>query len=201
MITAISPIDGRYAAKVSELKECFSEYALIRNRVKVEILWLCALCAEEGIPECPSLSEDEKSLLDGIVTNLTPAEAEVVKGIEAKTNHDVKAVEYYLKAKTAGTSLESRSEFIHFACTSEDINNLAHALMLKDGLSLLLPLQARIIDRRQDSPVIIQRLYRRPGVVLEDGDDGEIIDLVEQRLHCRRVAVEVGWLHQGGPDA
>jgi len=147
MITAISPIDGRYASKVSELTECFSEYALVRNRVRVEVLWLMALCAEEGIPECRTLTTEEQTLLMGIDDDFTPQEAEKVKTIEHTTNHDVKAVEYYLKQKIEGTSLESLSEFLHFACTSEDINNLSHALMLKDGLAALLPYQQEIIEK------------------------------------------------------
>ena len=147
MITAISPIDGRYASKVSELAECFSEYALVRNRVRVEVLWLMALCAEADIPECRELTTEEQTLLMGIVDDFTPQEAEKVKTIERTTNHDVKAVEYYLKQKFEGTTLESLSEFLHFACTSEDINNLSHALMLKDGLAALLPHQQEITDQ------------------------------------------------------
>jgi adenylosuccinate lyase len=145
MITAISPLDGRYASKVSELGECFSEYALLRNRVKVEVLWLLALCAESGIPQCRPVSAEEEARLRAVVADFTPAEAEKIKAIEAVTNHDVKAVEYYLKEQIAGTSLEELSEFIHFACTSEDINNLSHALMLKDGLAALVPAQKEII--------------------------------------------------------
>jgi adenylosuccinate lyase len=147
MITAISPIDGRYASKVSELTECFSEYALVRNRVRVEILWLTALCKAADMPECRALTEDEQKLLQSVVDGFTPQEAEKVKEIERTTNHDVKAVEYYLKQKIEDTSLEELSEFLHFACTSEDINNLSHALMLKDGLAVLLPRQQEIIDR------------------------------------------------------
>ncbi len=147
MITAISPLDGRYASKVSELGECFSEYALLRNRVKVEVLWLLALCAEPGIPQCRPVSAEEEARLRAVVADFTPAEAEKIKTIEAVTNHDVKAVEYYLKEQIAGTSLEELSEFIHFACTSEDINNLSHALMLKDGLAALLPVQEEIVSR------------------------------------------------------
>ncbi len=146
MITAISPIDGRYGSKVAELTECFSEYALLKNRVKVEVMWLIALCAEAGISECRALTVDEERTLRQIVEKFTPAEAEKIKTIEAVTNHDVKAVEYYLKEQLAGTSLEELSEFIHFACTSEDINNLSHALMLKDGLAALLPQQQKIIE-------------------------------------------------------
>ncbi|PLX99208.1 MAG: adenylosuccinate lyase [Desulfuromonas sp.] len=146
MITAISPIDGRYGAKVTELTECFSEYALLKNRIKVEVMWLIALCEEEQIVECRALTKDEEKKLRDIVVNFTPNEAEKVKKIEAVTNHDVKAVEYYLKEQIAGTSLEELSEFIHFACTSEDINNLSHALMLKDGLAAIVPQQQEIID-------------------------------------------------------
>lgn len=145
MITAISPIDGRYFSKVSELSECFSEYALLKNRVKVEVVWLLALCAETKIPECRTLTNDEIKALQHIVIEFTPQEAEKIKKIEMVTNHDVKAVEYYLKEQIAGTSLEDISEFIHFACTSEDINNLSHALMLKDGLPVLLRQQREII--------------------------------------------------------
>ncbi len=147
MITAISPIDGRYASKVRPLTNCFSEYALIRNRIKIEVLWLMALCAEEKIPECRPLTQDEKDFLLDITEGFTPEEANKVKDIERVTNHDVKAVEYYIKDKIAATSLEPLSEFIHFACTSEDINNLSHALMLKDGLRELLPVQQEIIDK------------------------------------------------------
>ena len=146
MITAISPIDGRYAAKVSELSECFSEYALLKNRVKVEVIWLITLSQEVTIPECRLLSVTEEQKLRQIIVNFTPAEAEKVKTIEAVTNHDVKAVEYYLKEQLTDTSLDDISEFIHFACTSEDINNLSHALMLKDGLKILRSQQQLIID-------------------------------------------------------
>ena len=146
MITAISPIDGRYASKVNELCECFSEYALLKNRVKVEVMWLVALCAKAAIPECRTLTDLEEQKLNKIITDFTPSEAEKIKKIEAITNHDVKAVEYYLKGQIADTSLNDVSEFIHFSCTSEDINNLAHALMLKDGLSKLCPYQQEIIS-------------------------------------------------------
>ena len=146
MITAISPIDGRYASKVSELSECFSEYALLKNRVKVEIMWLIALCKEQAIAECRSLSNEEEQQLRKIISDFNPAEAEKIKKIEAVTNHDVKAVEYYLKDQIEGTSLANISEFIHFACTSEDINNLSHALMLKSGLKVLVPQQQKIIE-------------------------------------------------------
>lgn len=145
MITAISPIDGRYASKVSELTECFSEYALLKNRVKVEIIWLIALCSNQQIKQCRALTSEEEQFLRQIIADFTPVEAEKIKKIESVTNHDVKAVEYYLKEKIADTKLDEISEFIHFACTSEDINNLSHALMLKDGLQVIVKNQLDII--------------------------------------------------------
>ena len=150
MITSISPIDGRYALKTDSLVNCFSEYALIRNRVIVEIYWLKALAKEVGIKQCRALSGGEEALLDSIITGFDISEAEKIKEIEKTTNHDVKAVEYYLKDQISGTSIEELSEFIHFACTSEDINNLAHAMMLKDGLSEILPIQQDITEKLQE---------------------------------------------------
>ena len=150
MITSISPIDGRYASKTDSLVNCFSEYALIRNRVIVEIYWLKTLAKEVGIKQCRPLSGGEEALLDSIITGFDISEAEKIKQIEKTTNHDVKAVEYYLKDQISGTSIEELSEFIHFACTSEDINNLAHAMMLKDGLSEILPIQKDITDKLQE---------------------------------------------------
>ena len=136
-LTAISPIDGRYADKCSELQEVFSEYGLVKRRVLVECAWLEALCDAKGIKECKALSVSERSALRMIADGFSIEDAHRVKEIERTTNHDVKAVEYFLKEKVAGTSLESRSEFIHFGCTSEDINNMSHALMLRDGKLVL----------------------------------------------------------------
>ena len=113
MITSISPIDGRYALKTDSLVNCFSEYALIRNRVIVEIYWLKALAKEVGIKQCRALSGGEEALLDSIITGFDISEAEKIKEIEKTTNHDVKAVEYYLKDQISGTSIEELSEFIH----------------------------------------------------------------------------------------
>lgn len=141
----ISPIDGRYAAKAAPLRGVFSEYGLIKRRVAVEAAWLKALCAEPGIAEAKALSPDEARLLDSIAADFSQADAARVKEIEATTNHDVKAVEYAIKEKLRGTSLESRSEFVHFACTSEDINNLAHALMLRDGTAVLRDAQRALV--------------------------------------------------------
>ena len=136
-LTAISPIDGRYASKCEELKEIFSEYGLIKRRVLVECVWLEALCDAKEIAECKALSAAERKALRAIAAEFSVEDAERVKEIERTTNHDVKAVEYFLKEKVAGTSLEKRAEFIHFACTSEDINNMSHALMLRDGKACL----------------------------------------------------------------
>lgn len=136
-LTAVSPIDGRYASKCGELREVFSEYGLVRRRVQVECAWLEALCAAPGVRECPPLSAAERRMLRRIADGFSPEDARRVKDIERTTNHDVKAVEYFLKEKVAGTPLASRSEFIHFACTSEDVNNMSHALMLRDGKAVL----------------------------------------------------------------
>jgi len=145
-LTALSPLDGRYASKLTELAPIFSEFGLIQRRVAVEMAWLEALCDAEDIPEALSLDATERQALRAIAEQFSVDEARRVKTIEATTNHDVKAVEYFIKEKLAGTSLESRSEFVHFACTSEDINNMAHALMLRDGLAVLRSAQKKVTE-------------------------------------------------------
>jgi len=138
-LTAISPIDGRYASKVDALRPIFSEYGLIRFRVEVEVRWLQALAAEAKISEVPAFSDAANQLLNNIISDFSEADAQAVKDIEKTTNHDVKAVEYFLKDKIKDNAeLNAVSEFIHFACTSEDINNLSYALMLKEGRGLVL---------------------------------------------------------------
>ena len=133
-LTAISPVDGRYGAKTAALRPIFSEFGLIRHRVLVEVRWLQHLSAEKAITEVPAFSSDTQKLLNDIVDNFSEQDALRVKEIESTTNHDVKAVEYLLKEKIAGNKeLEAVNEFIHFACTSEDINNLSHALMLREA--------------------------------------------------------------------
>ncbi|MET0083504.1 MAG: adenylosuccinate lyase [Sedimenticola sp.] len=133
-LTAVSPVDGRYGSKTDDLRPIFSEYGLIRHRVLVEVRWLQSLSNHTGIEEVPPLSEHANNILNSIVENFSSDDAQRVKNIERTTNHDVKAVEYFLKEKIAGNEeLEAISEFIHFACTSEDINNLSHALMLREG--------------------------------------------------------------------
>ena len=147
-LTAVSPIDGRYGSKSTDLRPIFSEYGLIRHRVLVEIRWLQALAGHNDILEVPTLSEHANNILNAIVDNFSEEDAQRVKNIERTTNHDVKAVEYFLKEKIAGNQeLEAISEFIHFACTSEDINNLSHALMLREGRGqVLLPQIDEVID-------------------------------------------------------
>lgn len=147
-LTAISPIDGRYANKTVGLRAIFSEYGLIRHRVLVEVRWLQALAAHRSIAEVPPLSAHAKNLLENIVASFSSEDAQRVKNIEKTTNHDVKSVEYFLKEKISGNpELEKISEFIHFACTSEDINNLAYGLMLREARAqVLLPLMDEIID-------------------------------------------------------
>src|SRR5918993_800624 len=130
-LTALSPLDGRYASRMAPLRELFSEYALIRFRLLVEVAWLKALAAEPAIEEVPPFSPATLKQLDDLVSGFSEADGEAVKGIEARTNHDVKAIEYFLKDRLGGNQEVARvAEFIHFACTSEDINNLCHALML-----------------------------------------------------------------------
>jgi len=146
-LTAISPLDGRYADKTIDLRPIFSEFGLIRHRVTVEIRWLQSLAEHPGIPEVPPFSPQARAELERIVDEFGVADAQRIKTIERSTNHDVKAVEYLIKEKIADNpELENASEFVHFACTSEDINNLSHALMLREGReSQLLPLADEII--------------------------------------------------------
>ncbi len=147
-LTAISPIDGRYGDKVAPLRSIFSEYGLIRFRVQVEVRWLQALAKHPQIKEVPTLSSSAASELQSITSDFSTSDAQRIKTIENTTNHDVKAVEYFLKEKIAkNPELSAVSEFIHFACTSEDINNLAYALMLREGRGdVLLPCIDQLID-------------------------------------------------------
>jgi len=149
LLNAISPIDGRYADKCAELRPLFSERGLIRQRVRVEALWLKALAAEPRIPELQGLPQEAFTVLDTLAAGLNETEAGEVKRIERETNHDVKAVEYFVKSRLDQVpAWQSRREFVHFACTSEDINNLSYALMLKEARDdVLLPrLDALIVQ-------------------------------------------------------
>ena len=127
-LTAISPVDGRYGSKTSDLRPIFSEFGLIKYRVTVEVRWLQKLAATSAIAEVPAFSTQANDVLNNIVTNFSEEDALSIKNIEATTNHDVKAVEYFIKDKFRGQdALIDSLEFIHFACTSEDINNLSYA--------------------------------------------------------------------------
>lgn len=146
-LTALSPIDGRYASKVDSLRPYLSEFGLIHARVTVEVRWLQTLANHADIHEIHPFSAATNERLDAIVANFSEADAMRIKDIERTTNHDVKAVEYFLKEKIADIdALKDAGEFIHFACTSEDINNLSHALMLKSGRDVLAQTMQKIID-------------------------------------------------------
>jgi len=190
-LMAISPVDGRYGSKTDTLRPIFSEYGLIRHRVVVEVRWLQALAAHEDIKEVPALSLHADHLLNDIIEKFSEQDAQRVKNIERTTNHDVKAVEYFLKERIAGnTELEDSSEFIHFACTSEDINNLAYALMLREARNqALLPLLDDVIkaigelaQRYADQPM----LSRTHGQTATPTTVGKEMANVAARLHRQR---------------
>ncbi len=147
-LTAISPIDGRYGSKTESLRGVFSEFGLIKNRVVVEVRWLQCLSANPAIIEVPAFTDSANSFLDRLVTEFSEEDALSIKTIESTTNHDVKAVEYFLKqAVSKNAEINAVSEFIHFACTSEDINNLSHALMLKEGRVIIRQQMTAIVDK------------------------------------------------------
>ena len=146
-LTALSPLDGRYASKCDALRPYLSEFGLIHARVTVEVRWLQALANRPEITEVPAFSSETNAALDAIVANFSEDNANRIKEIERTTNHDVKAVEYFLKEQIADIEeLKNAGEFIHFACTSEDINNLSHALMLKNGRAVLVESMQQIVD-------------------------------------------------------
>ena len=151
-IAALSPLDGRYAKSVEALRPIFSEYGLMRARVRVELGWLKALAAEPNITEVPAFSDFTLGKIDEVINGFSLDDAAAVKAIEATTNHDVKAIEYWLKERFSGVpEVLAVSEFIHFACTSEDINNLSHALMLKEARDdVLLPRLSEVVDRLRE---------------------------------------------------
>ena len=169
-LTAVSPIDGRYGDKCTALRPIFSEYGLLRFRVEVEVRWLQQLASHPGIPEVPAFSASANAALNDIVTHFNEEDAGRIKAIERTTNHDVKAVEYFLKEKVADNSeLAAVSEFIHFACTSEDINNNSHGLMLKEAReSVILPYceklvaeMKRLAEEYRDIP-LLSRTHGQP---------------------------------------
>jgi adenylosuccinate lyase len=147
-LSAVSPIDGRYGSKTAPLRDVFSEFGLIKRRVLVEVRWLQCLAAHAGVEEVPAFSAEANRQLEAIIAEFSEVDARRIKDIESTTNHDVKAVEYFLKERFAeNRELAAVSEFVHFACTSEDINNLSHALMLRDGVNgVLLPVMTQIVE-------------------------------------------------------
>jgi len=151
-LNALSPLDGRYAKKVDNLRQYFSEFALIKFRVEVEIKWLISLSDEKAIKEVTNLSASTRELLQKTIQSFSETDAAEIKKIEETTNHDVKAVEYWLKNKFKDNQeIKSISEFIHFACTSEDVNNLSHALMIKHAKeTVLTPSYENIIKKLKD---------------------------------------------------
>ncbi|WP_041598569.1 adenylosuccinate lyase [Hahella chejuensis] len=154
-LTALSPVDGRYAGKVADLRPIFSEFGLIKARIEVEIKWLLQLAANPGIPEVPVFDDATTAFLTAIYENLSLEDASRVKEIERTTNHDVKAVEYFIKEQFkregAPKILTDINEFVHFACTSEDINNLSYSLMLKRGVQdVVLPVMQQVVARLEE---------------------------------------------------
>lgn len=194
-LTAISPVDGRYAAKTTALRSIFSEYGLIRQRMSVEVRWLQELAAHPGIQEASKLSDGANALLNDIAIGFSLDDAARVKAIERTTNHDVKAVEYFLKERIAGNvELEAIAEFIHFACTSEDINNLAQGLMLDLARkSVLLPEMDATIDAIRD---LAQRYAALPMLARTHGQPASPTTLGKEmanfvhRLRTQRGAVQ-----------
>ena len=194
-LNALSPVDGRYASKVDELRPIFSEFGLIKARVTVEVRWLQALSEQSEIKEVPAFSDETHDLLDRIISDFSIEDAQQVKNIESTTNHDVKAVEYFLKEKTSNNNeLLAVNEFIHFACTSEDINNLSYALMLKEGRDDVMgPAIANVIDDIKDkalSYAAIPLLSRTHGQTASPSTMGKEFANVVARLERQLLQLE-----------
>lgn len=190
-LTAISPIDGRYGSKTTELRPLVSEYGLIHHRVIVEIEWLKALASHPEITEVPAFSENAITYLNSIKVNFNEADAQHVKDIEIKINHDVKAIEYFIKEKLEKLDeLNAISEFVHFACTSEDINNLSHALILKGSCEkIILPEMDRLIAIISDLAIdyaAIPMLARTHGQPASPTTVGKELANVVARLQRQR---------------
>ncbi len=199
-LTALSPLDGRYGTKVASLRPLFSEFGLIKHRVKVEIEWIKALAAAPAIQEVAPFSAATLTELDALAANLNEADAQAVKDIESITNHDVKAVEYFLKKHFAHNSeVMGVSEFIHFACTSEDINNLSHALMLKAARdTVLLPNLDKVIARLTElahalaAQPMLARTHGQPASPTTLGK--ELANVVHRLRHARERIADVAML-------
>jgi len=204
-LTALSPLDGRYATKNDALRGLFSEYGLMRQRVRVEIAWLLALADTPGIPEIKSLSNESLKRLNNLVENFDLPAAARVKGIETTTNHDMKAIEYYLKENLRDNpELEHVSEFLHFACTSEDINNLAYALLLQEAREKhLLPMADKLSERmrglahRYSDIPMLARTHGQPASPTTLGK--ELANMVARmrRQHAQLAAVSINGKFNG----
>ncbi len=199
-LSALSPLDGRYAAKVAALRPLLSEFGLMHRRVQVEVEWFIAL-SDAGLPEFQPLSEASRGMLRGLVLRFSEADAQAIKDIERTTNHDVKAVEYWLKDRFAQfanvqAELKAAGEFVHFACTSEDINNTSHGLMLQAARAqVLLPALDRIIDRLRDMAhalADVAMLSRTHGQTASPTTLGkEVANVVARLTHARRRIADV----------
>jgi len=198
-LTALSPLDGRYASKVEPLRPIFSEFGLMHRRVHVEIEWLLALAADAQIVELPAFTAAQIKTLKAITTDFNVEDGARIKAIEATTNHDVKAVEYFIKEKlSADASLKQALEFVHFACTSEDINNLSYALMLRDAREqVLLPMFDGVIEQLRElshTNAALPILSRTHGQTASPSTLGKEIANVVARLQRQRkqlAAVEI----------
>jgi len=193
-LTALSPLDGRYAAKVGPLRPIFSEYGLMHRRVLVEVRWLIALGEEKGIAEVAPLSAAARHALETLATGFSSQDAEEIKAIEATTNHDVKAVEYFIKQRiSANAELAKATEFVHFACTSEDINNLSYALMLRDARDeVLLPALDKAIARLRNmahTMSSLPMLARTHGQTASPTTLGKELANVVERLNRQRAQI------------
>ncbi|MBK6974328.1 MAG: adenylosuccinate lyase [Sterolibacteriaceae bacterium] len=196
-LTALSPLDGRYHDKVGALRACFSEYGLMRNRIRVELAWLDALAQAPQLAEVPDFSTATRAEMAALVSRFSVADADQIKAIEGRTNHDVKAMEYWLKERLAHNDEVMRvSEFIHFACTSEDINNTSHALMLAEARGdVLLPALDKVIGRLRelahdlaDAPML-SRTHGQPASPTTLGK--EMANIAARLLRARERIVEV----------
>ncbi len=198
-LTALSPLDGRYAAKTQALAEHFSEFALMRERVRVEVEWLLALSNDPAFGALAAFSTKTQEALREVAAMFSPADGERIKAIEATTNHDVKAVEYWLRERFAGNGeVSAAAEFIHFACTSEDINNLAYARMVKGGRdAVLLPALDRIVERlralaREHAGIaMLARTHGQPATPTTLGKEMANVAYRLERARARVAAVEM----------
>ncbi len=198
-LTAISPVDGRYAGKSVELRSIFSEYGLLKYRVEVEVRWLQMLSTNPQIEEVPAFTDTSNALLDKIVAEFSVEDAMRIKEIERTTNHDVKAVEYFLKEKVADNSeLSAVNEFIHFACTSEDINNLSHGLMLREAReTVILPYCDKLIEalvelaKRYQNVPMMARTHGQPASPTTMGKEMANVAIRLKRQRSQIAGVEL----------